>query len=199
MTAVAVESMTREQNRRISEAVAQERERLAGFIRRRLPDPADADDVLQEVLGELVETDQLLRPIEQVGAWLYRVARNRITDFFRRRATRRQFEARPPTDDESDARWEDLLPAREDEGPEARYTREVLLEELEAALAELPAAQREVFIAHEFDGLSFRELAERSGESVNTLLARKHYAVRHLRERLAAFREEFEDQQRSGS
>lgn len=190
MTAVAASPMTREQSRRITEAIARERERLALFIRRRLPDPLDAEDILQDVLGELVETSQLVQPVEQVGAWLYRVARNRITDLFRRRSTRKAVEARPSADEYSEERWEDLLPGPDD-GPEARYARAILLEEIAAALEELPAQQREVFIAHELDGRSYEELSAQTGVGVNTLLARKHYAVRHLRRRLASIHQEF--------
>jgi RNA polymerase sigma factor (sigma-70 family) len=185
----AAAAMTQDQNRRIAETVAREGGRLRLFIRRRLPDPRDAEDLLQDVLIEFVEEYRLMRPIEQAGAWLYRVARNRMTDWFRRRSTRRQVEAGAPAELE-DERWEDLLPAPED-GPESRFARAVLIEEIEAALDELPEEQRQAFIAHEFEGRSFRELAEELGIGVNTLLARKHYAVRHLKQRLAAIHEEF--------
>lgn len=185
----AAAAMTQEQNRRIAETVAREGGRLGHFIRRRLPDPRDAEDLLQDVLIEFVEEYRLMRPIEQAGAWLYRVARNRMTDWFRRRSTRRQVEAGAPAELE-DERWEDLLPAPED-GPESRFARAVLVEEIDAALDELPEEQRQAFIAHEFEGRSFRELAEELGVGVNTLLARKHYAVRHLKQRLAAIHEEF--------
>jgi RNA polymerase sigma factor (sigma-70 family) len=185
----AAAAMTQDQNRRIAETVAREGGRLRLFIRRRLPDPRDAEDLLQDVLIEFVEEYRLMRPIEQAGAWLYRVARNRMTDWFRRRSTRRRVEAGAPAELE-DERWEDLLPAPED-GPESRFARAVLIEEIEAALDELPDEQRQAFIAHEFEGRSFRELAEELGIGVNTLLARKHYAVRHLKQRLAAIHEEF--------
>jgi len=184
--------MTVEQNRRISESIARERERLANFIRRRVPDPRDAEDLLQDVFVELIEAYRLMRPIEQVGAWLYRVARNRMTDLFRRRRTTGGTNVVPAGDGTGDERWEDLLPAP-NAGPEASFARGVLLDEIEAALAELPEEQRAVFIAHEFEGRSFRDLAQKSGENVNTLLARKHYAVRHLRQRLAAIHEEFSE------
>lgn len=194
MTAAAAPTMTQEQNRRITEAVARERGRLRNFIRRRLPDPRDAEDLLQDVLIEFVEEYRFMRPIEQAGAWLYRVARNRMTDWFRRRSTRRQVETGQDADLD-DERWEDLLPAPED-GPDSRFARAVLIEEIEAALEELPAEQRQAFIAHEFEGQNFRELAAELGVGVNTLLARKHYAVRHLRQRLAAIHDEFLEDQR---
>jgi RNA polymerase sigma factor (sigma-70 family) len=184
--------MTAEQNRRIAEAIERERERLSRFVRRRLPDPRDAEDLLQDVFVELIEAYRLMRPIEQVGAWLFRVARNRMTDLFRRRRTAGAANAVPVDEETEGERWEDLLPAPS-AGPEASFARSVLLDEIEAALEELPEEQRAVFIAHEFDGRSFRELAQQSGENVNTLLARKHYAVRHLRQRLAAIHEEFSE------
>jgi RNA polymerase sigma factor (sigma-70 family) len=184
-------AMTAEQNRRISAAIARERRRLANFIRRRVPDRRDADDLLQEVLAELVEAYRLMRPIEHVGAWLYRVARNRITDLFRRRSSMRTATPRPATGDaEEDEQWEDLLPSA-DGGPDALFARGVLLDEIAAALDELPEEQRAIFIAHEIEGRSFQELAQELGVSVNTLLARKHYAVRYLRRRLAAIHAEF--------
>jgi RNA polymerase sigma factor (sigma-70 family) len=161
-----------EQDRRISEVVERERWRLARFIRRRVPDPRDAEDVLQEVFFELVEANRLLMPIEHVTGWLFRVARNRITDLLRRR--------RPEEDVASVA---DLLPSP-DEGPEALHARRVLLEELERALEELPEEQRQVFLGHEVAGLSFKEMAAATGVSVNTLLSRKRYAVLRLRARL---------------
>jgi RNA polymerase sigma factor (sigma-70 family) len=188
--AASITAMTVEQNRQIAAVIGRERERLSKFVRRRLPDARDAEDLLQDVFVELIEAYRLMRPIEQVGAWLYRVARNRMTDLFRRRATSAAAEVRVSGDDAEEERWEDLLPAPS-AGPEASFARDLLLDEFEAALAELPEEQRAVFIAHEFDGRSFRELAQELGVSVNTLLARKHYAVRHLRQRLAAIREEF--------
>jgi RNA polymerase sigma factor (sigma-70 family) len=165
-------SMT-QQDRKISEIVAEERSRLSHFIRRRVPDPADVEDLVQEVFSELVEANRLLMPIEHVTGWLFRVARNRITDLFRKK--------RPEAF--SDAGVEDLLPSP-DAGPEALYVRHLLLDELALALDELPGEQREVFIAHELEGRSFKELAAESGINVNTLLSRKRYAVLHLRERL---------------
>jgi RNA polymerase sigma factor (sigma-70 family) len=192
--ALSIAWMSVEQDRRISETVEREEARLRRFIRRRVADESDADDILQEVFYELVETYRLMKPVEQLSAWLFRVARNRITDLFRRRrpgSVPGSATASATGDDEQGPRWEDLLPSP-DAGPEAAYAREVLLEELEAALAELPSEQREVFLAHEFDGSSFKELSAMTGVGVNTLLARKRYAVLHLRERLRAIREEFE-------
>ena len=177
-----------EQNRRISEVIGRERRRLFHFIRKRVDDDGDAEDILQDVFFELIEAYRLMRPVEQVGAWLYRVARNRIVDRFRKRRPEAEL---PLNAAEEDAlRLEDLLPSP-DAGPEAMYARSVLLEELDAALGELPEEQREVFIAHEMDGRSFKQLAAETGLSINTLLSRKHYAILHLRRRLEAIYEEF--------
>lgn len=179
-----------EQNRSLAEAFARERSRLRGFIRRRVADPGDVEDILQDAFHELVEAARLLQPIEQVGAWLFRVARNRITDLLRRQRTR-GVEVRADADAEDEGESiEDWLPALE-AGPEAAFARRVLLDELEAALDELPPEQRSVFIAHELEGQSFKELAAASGVPLNTLLARKHYAVQHLRRRLQAIHDEF--------
>jgi RNA polymerase sigma factor (sigma-70 family) len=180
-----------EQDRRISEAIDREQNRLRNFIRRRVADREDAEDILQEVFYELVEAYRMVKPVEQVTAWLFRVARNRITDLFRRRQ-REALRNEPATIIEDGERLglDDLLPSPNG-GPEADYARVVLLEELEAALDELPDEQREVFIAHEVMGRSFKELAAETGTSVNTLLSRKHYAVLYLRERLQAIHDEF--------
>src|SRR6266851_5205796 len=177
-----------EQNRRISEAIRRERRRLFHFIRKRVDDEGDAEDILQDVFFELVEAYRLMKPVEQVGAWLYRVARNRIIDRFRNK--RLEVEVPLYANEEDGLRLEDLLPSRE-AGPAAVYARSVLLEELDAALEELPEEQRDVFIAHEMDGRSFKQLAEETGLSINTLLSRKHYAILHLRRRLQAIYEEF--------
>jgi RNA polymerase sigma factor (sigma-70 family) len=175
-----------DQDKQITEVVARERNRLRSFIRRRVSDPGDVDDILQEVFYELVEAARLLQPVEQVGAWLFRVARNRIIDRFRKARSTPAAQDQTSTVGEDEVRsLEELLPSRED-GPEALYARRVLLEELDAALEELPAAQRDVFLAHELEGRSFRELAQETGLSINTLLARKRYAVLHLRRRLRA-------------
>jgi RNA polymerase sigma factor (sigma-70 family) len=176
----------------IAEAFAREGTRLRAFIRKRVRDVADVEDILQDVFYEFVEAERAMRPVERVAAWLYRVARNRITDRFR--ASRRTQPLESATgeqsiDEESDLSVLDLLPAGD--APEAAYARDVLLEELDAALDELPAEQREAFVAHELEGLSFKDLAARTGVSVNTLLSRKRYAVLHLRRRLHTIYEEF--------
>jgi RNA polymerase sigma factor (sigma-70 family) len=182
--------MMAEQDDRISEAIDRDKTRLRNFIRRRVADPSDAEDILQEVFYELVETYRLMKPIEKVGAWLFRVARNRITDLFRKRKPEASTND-PVAEEEGEfLTLEDLLPSR-DAGPEAAYARTVLLAELEDALEELPDEQREVFLAHEIEGRSFKDLAAETGLSVNTLLSRKHYAVIHLRERLRAVYDEF--------
>jgi RNA polymerase sigma factor (sigma-70 family) len=180
-----------EQDRHISEVVSRERSRLRNFIRKRVADPSDAEDILQDVFYELVEAYRMMKPLEQVTAWLFQVARNRITDMFRRRARTRSRDEDGSGDANREARFlDDLLPSP-DGGPEAAYARTVLSEELDAALDELPDEQREAFMAHELMGYSFKELSARTGVSVNTLLSRKRYAVLHLRERLQAIYEEF--------
>src|SRR5260370_19809633 len=180
--ALSIEAMTREQDRRISAAVEKEQSRLRNFIRRHVPDPGDAEDILQDVLYELVEAYRLMKPIEPAGAWLFRVARNRITDRFRKKKATLVSDLAQAEEDGEMSSLEELLPSP-DAGPEAAYARSLLLEELEDALEELPDEQREVFIAHEFEGRSFKELAAESAVSVNTLLSRKHYAPLYLRER----------------
>jgi RNA polymerase sigma factor (sigma-70 family) len=179
-----------EQDRRISEIVAQERSRLRNFIRRRVPDPSDAEDIVQEVFYELVEANRLLMPIEHVTGWLFRVARNRITDLFRKHKPKTFSDGAVEGEGGEVLQIEDLLPSP-DAGPEALYVRSVLFEELELALDELPEEQRDVFVAHELEGRSFKEMAVQTGVSVNTLLSRKRYAVLHLRERLQSIYDEF--------
>jgi RNA polymerase sigma factor (sigma-70 family) len=179
-----------QQDQQISEAIERERPRLRNFIRRRVPDQSDAEDILQEVFSELVEAYRMMKPLEQVTAWLFRVARNRITDLFRSKKREASKEPAVTTEDGETLEWEDLLPAP-DAGPESAYARSVLLEEMDAALDELPEEQREVFVAHELLGYSFKELAEQTGLSVNTLLSRKHYAVLHLRQRLQSIYDDF--------
>lgn len=179
-----------QQDQQISEAIERERPRLRNFIRRRVPDQSDAEDILQEVFSELVEAYRMMKPLEQVTAWLFRVARNRITDLFRSKKREASTEPAVTTEDGEILQWEDLLPAP-DAGPESAYARSVLLEEMDAALDELPEQQREVFVAHEFLGYSFKEIAEQTGVSMNTLLSRKHYAVLHLRERLQSIYDDF--------
>jgi RNA polymerase sigma factor (sigma-70 family) len=181
--AASLERMSLEQDRRISEVVKRERSRLGNFIRRRVADPRDAEDILQDVFYELVEANRLLMPVEHVTGWLFRVARNRITDLFRKKKPESFSDAAVAGDDEELLHFEDLLPSS-DAGPDALFARSVLLEELESALDELPDEQREVFVGHEIEGRSFKEMAAESGVSVNTLLARKRYAVLHLREQL---------------
>ena len=180
-----------EQDQRISEAIDREQSRLRNFIRKRVPDPGDAEDILQEVFYELVQAYRMMKPVEQVTAWLFRVARNRITDLFRKKKPDAFMDDPGATTEEGELqRLEDLLPSP-DAGPEAVYARSVLVAELEAALDELPEDQREVFIAHELMGHSFKELAAKTGVSVNTLLSRKCYAVLQLRERLQDIYDEF--------
>ena len=189
---MALERMAREEDERISEVVRRERSRLLNFIRRRVPDPAEAEDVLQEVFYRLVEANRLLMPIEHITGWLFQVARNRITDLFRKKEPENFSEISVTDESGEEMRFEDLLPSP-DAGPEAEYARKLLLAELKQALAELPREQREVFIAHEFEGRSFKDLAAKTGVNVNTLLARKRYAVLHLRERLQRAYDEFVD------
>jgi RNA polymerase sigma factor (sigma-70 family) len=179
-----------EQDRQISEVVLEQRSRLRNFIRRRVPDPSDAEDIVQEVFYELVEANRLLMPIEHVTGWLFRVARNRITDLFRKKKPVAFSDAAIADEAGELLHIEDLLPSP-DAGPEALYFRSVLLDELEFALGELPEEQREVFVAHELEGRSFKELAAESGVNMNTLLSRKRYAVVHLRERLQSIYDEF--------
>ncbi len=179
-----------EQDQRISDVVIREQSRLGNFIRRRVPDPRDAEDILQDVFYELVEANRLLMPIEHVTGWLFRVARNRITDLFRTKKPESFSDIAITDEDDELLQLEDLLPSP-DAGPEAIYARHVLLDELEFAIAELPAEQRAVFVAHELEGRSFREMAAETGVSVNTLLSRKRYAVLHLRERLHSIYDEF--------
>lgn len=178
--------MVLDQDQRITEVVAREQSRLRGFIRRRVRDAGDVEDILQDVFYELVEANRLLVPIEHVTAWLFRVARNRITDLFRKRKPE-QFDL---AGDDDTLTIEELLPSP-DAGPDALLARNLLLDELALALEALPAEQREVFIAHEWEGRSFKELSSEMGVSINTLLSRKRYAVLHLRARLQAIYDEF--------
>jgi RNA polymerase sigma factor (sigma-70 family) len=183
--------MMAEQDQWISEAIDREQSRLRNFIRKRVADQGEAEDILQEVFYELVEASRMMKPVEQVTAWLFRVARNRITDLFRKKKPEALTNTpMAVTEDGEVLRLEDLLPSP-DAGPEAIYARSVLLEELDAALDELPEEQREVFIAHEWMGYSFKELAAQTGISLNTLLSRKHHAVLQLRERLQAIYDEY--------
>jgi len=178
------------QDQQISEVVMREGSRLRNFIRRRVPDPLDAEDILQDVLYELVEANRLLMPIDHVTGWLFRVARNRIVDLFRKKKPESLGDAILQDENGEPLRWEDMFSSSEAD-PESSYVRSVLLDELEQAIAELPPEQREVFVAHELEGHSFKEIAARTGVSVNTLLSRKHYAVLRLRERLQSIYDEF--------
>jgi len=179
-----------EQDRQIAEVIAEQQSRLRNFIRKRVPNESDVEDLLQEVFYELVVANRLLMPIEYVTGWLYRVARNRITDLFRKKKPQNFTDATTTGEDGELLEIADLLPSP-NAGPDALYLRQVLLDELEAALNELPAEQRDVFIAHEFEGSSFKELSAETGVNVNTLLARKRYAVLHLRLRLQNLHDEF--------
>jgi RNA polymerase sigma factor (sigma-70 family) len=172
-----------ESDQRVTEVVEREQSRLRNFIRRRVADPSDAEDILQDVFYELVEANRLLMPIDHITGWLFRVARNRIIDLFRKKRPERMSDRPVAADDDELLRLEDLLPSP-DAGPEALHARHVLLEELELALDELPGEQRDVFVAHELEGRSFKDMAAETGLSVNTLLSRKRYAVLHLREHL---------------
>jgi len=182
--------MAAEEERRIAEAVESQQGRLRRFIRGRVGDVEEAEDILQDVFYELVLAYRLMQPIEHVGAWLFRVARNRITDLFRKKKPAPLPSGAMARGEDGEAlSLEDLLPSP-DKGPEAAYARAVLLEELEAALEELPEEQRAAFVAHELEGRSFKDMAAESGVGVNTLLSRKRYAVLHLRRRLEAIHDE---------
>jgi len=188
--AASLDAMVLEQDQRITEVVKREQSRLRNFIRRRVPDPRDAEDILQDVFYTLVEANHLLMPIEHVTGWLFRVARNRITDLFRKKKPENFSDAVIRDEDGERLQLEDLLPSP-DAGPEALFVRSWLLDELELAIAELPKEQREVFIAHELEGRSFKEMAAETGVSINTLLSRKRYAVLYLRQRLQSIYDEF--------
>jgi RNA polymerase sigma factor (sigma-70 family) len=194
--ALITDWMKAEQDQRISEAVERERGRLRNFIRKRVREEADAEDILQDVFYELVETYRMMKPVEQVGAWLFRVARNRIIDLFRKRKPASLEDEFVGASAEGESlTLDDLLPSP-DAGPEAAYARSVLLDELDAAIDELPDEQREVFIAHELEGREFKDIAAETGVSINTLLSRKHYAVLHLRERLREIHDDFREERR---
>src|SRR6267142_4633006 len=188
--AASLERMALEQDRRISEVVRREQSRLRDFIRRRVPDPRDAEDILQDVFYELVEANRLLMPIDHITGWLFRVARNRIIDLFRKKKTVNFSDAAIEDEDDELLQFEDLLPSP-DAGPDALYARSVLIAAFKLAVDELPPEQREVFVAHEIEGVSFKEIAARTGVGMNTLLSRKRYAVLHLRERLQDIYDDF--------
>ena len=184
-----------DQDQRISQVVDQQRSRLLNFIRRRVADPRDAEDILQDVFYELVEANRLLMPIDHITGWLFRVARNRIIDLFRKKKPVLFSDAAiayDGADEDEMLHFEDSLPSP-DAGPDAVYARGVLLAAFDLALDELPPEQREVFVAHEIEGLSFKEIAARTGVGVNTLLSRKRYAVLHLRERLQDIYDDFSE------
>lgn len=185
--------MSTEQGRRISEEIEREGPRLRNFIRRQVANEADVEDILQDVFSELIEAYRLMQPVEHLSAWLFRVAKNRIVDLFRKRKTEALSDMPEMGGDEDEMLGlDELLPSAE-AGPDAAYARGILLEELDAALGELPPEQQDVFIAHEMEGRSFKELAAATGLSVNTLLSRKHYAVRYLRSRLQEIHDEFNE------
>jgi RNA polymerase sigma factor (sigma-70 family) len=185
-----LEQATAEQDHWISQAMERDGSRLRNYIRKQVLDREAAEDILQEVFCELVEAYRLVKPVEQVTAWLFRVAKNRIIDRFRGRKLESLTASRYGEDEDVPVTLEDLLPSP-DSGPEAAYARSVLLDEIDEALAEMPEEQRSVFIAHEWEGYSFKELSARTGVSANTLISRKHYAVLHLRRRLKSIYEEF--------
>ncbi len=188
-TTLPLQTRMSDQDRALSATLSRERGRLRSFIRRRVADASDAEDVLQDVLYEVTLAYRLPEPIEQIGAWMTRVALNRIADLFRKKKPDLLADLLPGAGDE-EYLLDELLPSA-DSGPEAAYARSVLLDEILAALEELPAEQRAVFIAHEIDGRSFKELAAETGLSANTLLARKRYAVQRLRARLQAAHDDF--------
>jgi RNA polymerase sigma factor (sigma-70 family) len=190
----SLERMALEQDRQIADVVTREQSRLRDFIRRRVPDPRDAEDILQDVFYELVEANRLLMPIEHITGWLFRVARNRITDLFRKK-TPEPFGDTAVADGDELLHLEDLLPSP-DAGPDALYARHVLLDELVLAIGELPDDQRSVFVAHELEGQSFKAMAAATGVSINTLLSRKRYAVLHLRERLQSIHDDYQESMR---
>ncbi len=177
------------QDQRLSWVFENERRRLLAFIRRRIPDEIDAEDLLQEVFYELVQAYRMLRPIAHEGAWMMQVAKNRIIDWFRRGKAN-------VVEDQNERILEDWLPSP-NAGPDALYARTVLVAEIEAALSELPPTQREVFLAHEVEGRSFADISAETGLSVNTLLSRKHYAVKRLRARLQRIYDELGNERRS--
>ena len=186
----SLEQVTAEQDQWIAQAMEREGSRLRNYIRKHVPDRETTEDILQEVFTELVVAYRLVKPIEQVSGWLFRVAKNRIVDRFRGRKLESLTSSDFDEDGEVSMSLEDLLPSPDD-GPEAAYTRSVLLDEIEEALEDMPEEQRSVFVAHEWEGYSFKEISAETGVSVNTLLSRKHYAVLHLRRRLQSIYEEF--------
>jgi RNA polymerase sigma factor (sigma-70 family) len=194
--AIALSRVAIEDNERISATVAAQGPKLRAFVRRQIADLGEVEDIVQDSFAQLVAAYRLMQPIEHVAAWLRRVATNRIIDRFRQRSRQPSlndgFALHEPGRAAGSAGIVEEWLAPEATGPEASYVRQVLTDELIAALEELPAEQREVFVAHELGGQSFRELAVRLGVGVNTLLGRKHAAVQHLRRRLRDIRSEFD-------
>jgi RNA polymerase sigma factor (sigma-70 family) len=186
--AAGLRQMTLEQDQRIADVIKREQLRLRNFIRKRVADPRDVEDILQDVFYKLVEANRLLMPIDHVAGWLFRVARNRIIDLFRKAKTE-SFGDSFVDDEGEELHFEELLPSP-DAGPDAQYARKVLLDELGSAIGELPKDQRDVFVAHELEGRSFEEIAGETGVSINTLLSRKRYAVLRLRQRLQSIYKE---------
>ena len=186
--------MTAEQNDAIRETVVREQKRLFNFIRNRVPEEEDAEDILQDVFYQLVQSYRIAEPIEQLSAWLFTVARNKITDWFRKKKAEPISKLATASYDDEDetnrVNLAELLPDNSD-GPEALHARKIILSELEEAIDELPEEQREVFVMHEIEDRSFKEISELTGESVNTLLSRKRYAVLYLRKRLREMYNEF--------
>jgi len=187
--AASLRLMTLEHDQRIADVIKREQSRLRNFIRRRVADPRDVEDILQDVFYKLVEANRLLMPIDHITGWLFRVARNRIIDVFRARKTESFSDTFAGDDEDDDLHFEDLFPSP-DAGPDAQYVRKALLDELELAIDELPKEQRDVFVAHELEGRSFGAIAGETGMSVNTLLSRKRYAVQRLRRRLQGIYDE---------
>lgn len=186
------QDLMNDRNSDITATVLRERTKLGNFIRRRVRDATEADDILQDVFYEFVEAYRLPETIEQVSAWLFRVARNRIIDRFRKKKEQSISSMGEDLDrDEDEYRLDLALPSM-DAGPDAVFARSMVLEALQNALDELPENQREVFIAHEIAGNSFKQIAEQSGVALNTLLARKRYAVLHLRNRLQTVYDELD-------
>jgi RNA polymerase sigma factor (sigma-70 family) len=187
--AAGPQPMALEQDQRVAEVIKREQFRLRNFIRRRVADPSDVEDILQDVFYKLVEANRLLMPIDHITGWLFRVARNRIIDLFRKTKTESFGDRLSINEQDDELRFEDLLPSP-DAGPDAQYTRKVLLDELDLAIDELPKEQCDVFVVHELEGRSFEEIARESGVSLNTLLSRKRYAVLRLRRRLQSIYDE---------
>jgi RNA polymerase sigma factor (sigma-70 family) len=186
-TTLTTNALMAEQDKRFVDTFLREGGRLKNFIRQRVPDQGDAEDILQDVFFELMEAYRLPEPIEQVGAWLFRVARNRIIDRFRKKKE----DPLPDLPEDEEGSWLDSILPSPDGGAEAMYARKILLEEIYSALEQLPEDQRNAFIGNELEGRSFKEMAAENGVAVNTLLARKRYAVIYLRQRLQSIYNEF--------